>query len=459
MRRVVHYLATAALVISSIISSTYQANAAVYNNVGVATNNLFMYFDAANSSGFSDPTLTDLSGNGNTATSAVAGTGSAPTLNSTNGKYINFTGNGKDNGGFLSIPTFSSGPSDWSGVSVSMYVNIGATYSNVERVFDFGSGAASNNFWAGTGDNGQMAMEVFNGTSSNGWCRSTNNSAGVNEWAHWTFIFDGSTCKVYKNNVLNNSVNYTYRPKANIDFTKNYLGKSNWVADPYFEGSIADLAIYKSALTDAERTQNYNAQIDINAPSVTGNLLSSPENQLNVGTLNLEAGATYVKLAGLDALKLNISSSGDVAFLSNPNYEARDSANGTFQYRINVRASDTVGNFVDFVLQVTVTDVAEYAGLTFTSLSANPYKGISVNITVNPSAGGGGGKVTYLVGGKRIPGCYKKNFIGSGSSICAWEPAVRGAQELTITFTPTSSEYAPAIIKKSFFVYKRTTNR
>lgn len=437
------------------------ARAAVSAGVGVAQSNLLMYFDAGNYSGFSAPTLTDLSGNGNNATTATAGTGSTPTFNTANGKYLNFTGNGNANGGYLSIPTFSSGPSDWSGVSVSMYVNIGATYSNVERVFDFGNGSPSDNFWVGTGDTGQMAMEVFNGTASSGWCRSANNAAVVNEWAHWTFIFDGTTCKVYKNNVLSNSVSYTYRPKANINFTRNYLGKSNWAADPYFEGSIADLAIYKSALTDSERTQNFNAQSDISAPSVSGNLLSSPENQLSVSTLNLETGATYTKLAGLDATKLDISSNGVVAFLSNPNYEARDSANSTFQYQINVRAIDTAGNFVEFVLQVTVTDVVENASLSPPSLSATPYKGIAVTITVTPTGDGTSipGKVTYLIAGKRIPGCYKKIYTGTGNSTCTFDPALRGSQEISVTFTPTNTNFTAATSKKSFFIYKRSTTR
>lgn len=428
------------------------AKAAVDSNVGVVTSGLKMYFDPANPNGFlSSTVIKDLSGNGYNGT--LTKTGSWPDIQTGQGRYLGFDGAG----GYIDLPDLTSG-SNWTGLTFTFYANFGGGAGNFERIFDFGNGPNSNNMIVGReGVSGNIFIEIYRDGSSGGYCRSTSNSIGVGSWDYWSITMNGSNCYIYKNNVLNASQGYTYLPWART-LSNNYIGKSNW-ADAAFEGGISDLAIYDRVLSSTELTQNYNAGIDITAPSISDTYLSSPENQLAISTLSAGAGTTFATRAGLDTAKLSLTSSGVFSFSSNPNFEARDSSYGNYQYGLNARATDANGNYVDFYLQVTLTDVAEYAGLTFTSLSANPYKGISVNITVNPSAGGGGGKVTYLVGGKRIPGCFKKNFNGVGGSICAWEPAVRGTQELTITFTPTSSEYAPVTIKKSFFVNKRTTNR
>jgi hypothetical protein len=461
MKRALKLLVVTLSLISPSLTPVNQAHAAAYGGVGVTTNNLVMYFDAANYSGFSAPTWTDLSGNGNTATTAFAGSGVAPSLVASNGYYLNFSGNGNANGGYLSIPSFSTGGSDWSGISISMYVNIGSVYSNVERVFDFGNGSPSDNFWVGTGDNGQMAMEVFNNTASNGWCRSTNNAAAINEWAHWTFTFDGTNCKVYKNNVLNNTVAYTYRPKANITLTRNYIGKSNWAADPYFEGKIADLAIYKGVLSDAERLQNYNAQTDTVAPVVTTSSISGYETSTAIGTLSFTGSPTTFWLTGPDSGYFTLSNSGVLAFSSLQNYEVRTVAGGSSNYDITIWAMDANGNTDHWSIVVQLQNAIESSTLSSPTLSATPYKGLSVTITVTPAGDGTAipGKITYLMAGKRIVGCYKKIYSGTGSSTCSWKPTTMGYREISVTFTPTNTSFSAASTKKTFWVYKRTTNR
>lgn len=413
-----------------------------------------MYFDPANPNGFSSSTVvSDLSGNGFNGT--IIKTGAWPDVQTSQGRYLGFDGAG----GYIDLPDINS-TSNWSGLTFTFYANFGGGAGSFERIFDFGNGPNSNNIIVGReGTSGTMFIEIYRDGASGGYCRSAANSITSGTWDHWAITMNGTTCGVYKNNSLNNSQAYTYLPWAR-NLVNNYIGKSNW-ADAAFEGGISNLAIYDRTLSSTELTQNYNAQIDITSPNVSGNFLGSPENQLNVSTLNLEAGATYSKLDGLDAGKLNISSGGAITFLSNPNYEARDSANGTFQYQINVRAVDSSGNYVDFVLQVTVTDVQESAAISMPSLSATPYKGVPLTITVTPSGDGTSipGKVTYLMAGKRIPGCYKKNYSGTGNSTCTWEPTVQGNREVSVTFTPTNSNYMAVTSKKSFWIYKRTTTR
>ena len=451
MKRVWIYLLSAVMVFST-FASMGTSFAAVDTAVGVVTSGLRMYFDPANPSGFvSSTVLKDLSGNAFNGT--LTKTGAWPDVQTGQGRYLGFDGAG----GYIDLPDITS-PSNWSGLTFTFYTNFGSGANNFERIFDFGNGAQSNNIIVGReGVSGNIFIEIYRDASSGGYCRSTTNSIGVSTWNYWAITMNGSTCNIYKNNVLNASQAYTYLPWART-LSNNYIGKSNW-ADAAFEGGISDLAIYDRALSTTELTQNYNAGVDIAPPTISPTMLSSPENSLSVTTLSTGETSYYTLLSTGDYTKVSLTSSGALSFVSNPNYEAPADLDTNNQYGFDVRVADANGNYTDFYVQITVTNVAEYASLSAPSLSANPYKGIPVTITITPTAGSTAGKITYLVNGKRIAGCYKKTYSGTGNATCLWEPTTRGNRELTITFTPNGSEYAPATVKKTFFVSNRSTTR
>jgi hypothetical protein len=459
VRKALSVLVISALTCASSLFSPQVASAAPADGVGVATNNLLMYFDLANFSGFSSPTLTDLSGNGYNFTTATAGTGSVPTKVGSNGNYLNFTGSGAANGGFLSLSSLPTGSTAWTGLSISFYANMG-TPTLVERVFDFGNNAQSDNIWVGVGTVNDMAIEIFNGSASPGWCRSAANAIVSNEWAHWTVTLDGTTCKWYKNNVLSSTNNYSYLPQRNLTLTKNYIGKSNWV-DPYFEGGIGDLAIYKGLLSDAERLQNYNAQIDHVAPNLSSYTLNGYETSTAIGTLSFSGSPAYFSLSGTDAAQFSVTSSGVLSFDGLKSFESPSDNGGNRTYDFTVRLTDANGNWNQWAFTVVLRDVIEPSSLTQPILSGTPYKGVTLTITVTPSGDGSSipGTVTYLMAGKRIPGCLKKTYSGTGNSTCSWKPSTMGNREISVTFTPTNSSFTPSSSRKSFLIFKRATTR
>lgn len=444
-----------AVILISLFLISPPGSAAVASGVGVTQSNLLMYFDLANPAGISGSTLTDLSGNSFNGT--IYQTSSQPSLNTGQGKYLNFSGSA----GYVDIPDISSG-SNWTGLSVSFYANMG-TRSVVERIFDFGIGQQNNNIWVGMGTANRMAIEVFRDSGSQGWCESANDSVVANEWAHWTAILDGSTCKWYKNNVLSNSITYSYLPLAKT-LTTNYIGDSNWSADPSFEGGIGDLAIYKSALTDAERLQNYNAQSDVTPPSMVSPaspyVVSMPETSTTGILLNVPTASYFSIIDGADSSAFMLSGA-VLSIRTQPNFEAPTDTAPFNSYIVTVRTMDANGNYSDWTITVNVTDAQESASLSLPSLSATPYKGVPVTITVAPSGDGTSipGKITFMIGGKRIPTCYKKTYTGTGSSTCVFDPALRGSQEISVTFIPTNTNYTAATSRKTFFINKRTTVR
>lgn len=454
--------ATIAAIFIALLSpmSATPAQAAVADGVGVSTNGLLFYYDTANYGGTSSGTqIVDLSGNGRPA--SIIQTSSQPTTSTSNGGHISFTGSG----GYVAGTSMASITNSF---SLSFYANFGSQANNFERIIDFGNGAANNNLEVGregTGTN--LFIEMFNGGGSPGYCRA--NGAIDTSWHFWVVTVGGGLCNVYKDNVrIVTDTAYT-GTVGNTTWSNMYIGKSNWSADAAFEGGIGELAFYNRVLSPTEATQNYNSAMDQTLPTLSGSTLSqtfsTSENSTGVGTLTgSELGAQFKMLTGSDSAKFSVSNYGGLSstlsFIAAPNFEAPGSALSSNTYTGNVLIYDSAGNWNSVTVTVNVTNIAEVSALSAPSLSASPAKGATVTITVTPTvaAGSSAGRVSFLIAGKRIPGCYKKSYT-SGNSTCTWKPAMTGLREITVTYTPSNSEYASSTSRKSFQIVKRTTNR
>lgn len=440
----------------ALLPSTFTpASAAVSTGVGVSSNGLVLYFDPANPTAYNSSNLRDLSGNGYDAT--FYRTGLWPGEETSRGKYLGFDGGG----GYLDLANNLSGVSWSSGVSVSFYANFGGGANNFERIIDFGNGAEADNIVVGRhGTSSSIFAEIFE-SNVGGQCVSDSGAIVNATWDFWTVTFDGSNCKIYKNNSVIKTVANTKKPRSGVVRNNAYIGKSNWV-DAAFEGGISDLAVYNRVLNSSEMTQNFNASIDYTVPTVSGGANSANENQ-DLATLitSNENGSTFSIIGGSDGDTLTITSGGYVYFRANPNYESPADFGSNRRYDFQVRVIDPNGNYSDYSTYVTISDVIESSSLSIPTLSSTPYKGIATNISITPTGDGSSipGRISYSWAGKRIPGCTKKVYSGSGATTCSWEPPVHGWHEITVAFTPTNTSYLPSTIKKSFFVNKRTTNR
>lgn len=197
--------------------------------------------------------------------------------------------------------------------------------------------------------------------------------------------------------------------------------------------------------------------------SAASNALTIAENTATLYNLNASDEDTNTSLSysltGVDASDFTVNGSGDLNFASIPDFENPLDSNSDNIYIVIAWVSDGVLTDSQTVT-ITITDLNESGVVTTPALSATPYKGVSVTITVNLNAAG---KVRFLVGGKKIPNCLAVRTVGSGSNYtatCNWKPAVMGRQSITARLTPTlntfSSVTSPA---QSVWVTKRTTTR
>ena len=122
------------------------------------------------------------------------------------------------------------------------------------RFFDFGNGPASNNVFMGIVSN-NIVISVYNGATENN--QYSNIQINDNIWRHvcWTMRYTTPNATNSIHTVYINGVNvyqtFTYYPNATArQFC--YIGRSNWVADAYFNGVIDDFRIYNRVLSDQE---------------------------------------------------------------------------------------------------------------------------------------------------------------------------------------------------------------
>ncbi|MBN1361860.1 MAG: discoidin domain-containing protein [Sedimentisphaerales bacterium] len=140
-----------------------------------------------------------------------------------------------------------------SSASFATWVNWSGNGGLWQRVFDFGTGDAVN-MWLTPNASGQVRFAI---TLSGSGGESRLNRPGSNlstGWHHVAVTIDGTTSGMNMyidgNLVASNTTNVLPMNLGNT--TQNWLGRSQYTGDAYFNGSIDDFRIYNRALSGPE---------------------------------------------------------------------------------------------------------------------------------------------------------------------------------------------------------------
>ncbi len=149
---------------------------------------------------------------------------------------------------FVQLPTNVANHPEIS-VASWIYWRGGATW---QRLFDFGNGESENMFLTPRSDSGQIRFVIKNGNTEQ---KLNATALSVGKWTHLTVTLGKTGTKIYVNGALaSESSDITISP---MDFKPifNYIGRSQYVSDPLYNGHIDDFRIYNYALSANEVAQ------------------------------------------------------------------------------------------------------------------------------------------------------------------------------------------------------------
>jgi hypothetical protein len=193
---------------------------------------------------------------------ATAGTGGAVAF-STNHQVgthaVNLTANGMTGGGYVVVPSLHDvAPA---ALTITAWVNV-TTAQPWQRVFDIGNTSTSN-----------LGLTTYNGAGQvrfiirTGGVEQPINSTvtlSVSKWHHLAVVLPAGspyTGLLYVDGVLAATNPTMTFHAADLGATaNNYLGRSQFVADPYFAGLIDDFRVYRRALSPEQITAVFNAR-------------------------------------------------------------------------------------------------------------------------------------------------------------------------------------------------------
>jgi len=132
-------------------------------------------------------------------------------------------------------------------ISTWVYADTIATQA---RIFDFGSSTSAYMFLSTSNGTGKMGFELKN---PNGATQTIVSSTAlpIKTWSFVTVTLGANKVCIYLNGVLvGTGLSFTNRPYDLGATTTNYIGKSQWAADPFFKGNIDDFRFYNYAMTN-----------------------------------------------------------------------------------------------------------------------------------------------------------------------------------------------------------------
>lgn len=124
-------------------------------------------------------------------------------------------------------------------ITVWVYIRSHETYS---RIIDFGNGEYQDNIILGfSGSSEHAYFEIHSGKYSKGHLIA-NKTVPLNNWIFIAAVLSRGIARLYYNCELVAS-GPQYMPK-NVTRFSNFIGKSNWFADKYFNGVLDEIKIY-----------------------------------------------------------------------------------------------------------------------------------------------------------------------------------------------------------------------
>jgi len=181
--------------------------------------------------------------NGHIGTLNTGATWTAGHLN--NGLHLDGTANG-----YATLPTgIVSTLNDF---TVSAWVKLDSNATNA-RIFDFGSGTSTYMFLTPKNGSGYLRFAITTGGPGHEQQINSTTALTTGSWTNIAVTQSGGVGILYVNGTeVGRNSGMTLTPSSLGSTSQNYIGKSQWAADPDLKGTLDEFRIYSRALTAAE---------------------------------------------------------------------------------------------------------------------------------------------------------------------------------------------------------------
>ena len=124
------------------------------------------------------------------------------------------------------------------------------------------------------GQDGTTFRLAGRGSSGTTFPDTTIQSINLGQWYHIVVTIEDKTCKSYVNGELVKTFTMNQTFSTATPMNLNYIGKSNFSQDRYYDGNISDVRIYTTALSADQVARLYNTPVSL---SNNGTLLTQGE--------------------------------------------------------------------------------------------------------------------------------------------------------------------------------------
>ncbi len=190
-----------------------------------------------------------------------------------------------------------------------------------QRIFDFGSDSTYYMLLTPRSDSNTLRFAITT-TSYHSEQRLDTTQLATGQWVHIAVTIKANTGRLYVNgSQVAINTNMTINP-SDLHPASNYLGKSHFASDPYFNGRIDEVHIANYALSGAEISELFSGIADGYAPGFTGDTFTAEPARVmapyksslyhHVGDFDNSTGdMTFNKISGPEWL--SIDSNGDIS--------------------------------------------------------------------------------------------------------------------------------------------------